>query len=170
MKRTVGMLVILIICLILPGTVFNYLSWSGIKPDLAMLWVIYIALHYRPVQGVVNGFFIGLIVDFYFGRYIGLYAVILAVVALIISFLQQRWYRDNILITVVLVFSLTALGQTLMVLLASTAGLQWFSGDALKVILGISFYNSLLVPLTYPLIHRSFTRGILQPKQEYEQH
>jgi len=169
MKRAVIMFVILVLCLILPGTVFHYLSWSGIKPDLAMLWVIYIALHHRTVRGVVYGFFIGLVVDMYLGRYIGLYAIVLAVVALLISYLQQRWYKESLFITMVLVFCLTILGQTLMVLLADTAGLQWSSGDAFKVIMGISLYNSLLVPLTYPIIHRSFTSGFLYKKSKFEQ-
>jgi rod shape-determining protein MreD len=169
MKRFIVMLLILIACLILPGTIFHYWSWAGIKPDLAMLWVIYIALHHRPAQGIIHGFVIGLIVDFYLGRYIGLYAIILAVVALLISLLQQRWYRENIPLTMVLVFIVTVLGQTLMALIATTAGLNWYLGDAVKVILGISFYNCLMVPLTYPLVHKSFTEGILQPKKKIEQ-
>lgn len=130
-----------------------------------MLWVIYIALHHRPVQGIVYGFVIGLIVDLYLGRYIGLYAIILAVVALLISFLQQRWYKENIPLTMLLVFIVTLLGQTLMVIIATTAGLNWFFSDAVNVIFGISFYNCLLVPVTYPLVHKSFSEGILQPKK-----
>lgn len=164
MKRIFLIFIIFFFCLVLPGTLFHYWSWAGIKPDLAMLWVIYIALHYRPAQGIAYGIVIGLIVDLYFGRYIGLYAITLAVVALLISLLQQRWYRENIPLTMVLVFIVTVLGQTLMVLTAKTTGLHWFFGDAFKVIFGIAFYNSLLVPITYPLIHRSFTRGLLHQK------
>jgi rod shape-determining protein MreD len=169
MKRNFFMLIILAFCLILPGTVFHYLSWAGIKPDLAMLWVIYIVLHQRPMQGLISGFIAGLIVDMYFGRYIGLYAITLTVVALIISFMQQRWYRDNIPLTMVLVFITTALGQTLMVVIAKTTGLNWFFGDALRIIFGISLYNSLLVPITYPFVHRSFTSGFLHQKSKFEQ-
>jgi rod shape-determining protein MreD len=169
MKRNFFLLIILAFCLILPGTVFHYWSWAGIKPDLAMLWVIYVVLHQRPPQGVLFGFLAGLIADMYFGRYIGLYAITLMVVALIISFMQQRWYRDNIPLTMVLVFMATALGQTLIVILAKMTGLNWFFGDALRIIFGISLYNSLLVPITYPFVHRSFTSGLLQQKSKFEQ-
>lgn len=168
MKRNLLMLVILLICLILPGTVFHYWSWAGIKPDLAMLWVIYISLHHRPAQGIVYGFIAGLIVDFYFGRYLGLYAITFAGVALLISLLQQRWYKENIPLTMLLAFTVTFLGQTLIMVIASTAGLNWFIGEAYKVILGIALYNCLLVPLTYPFLHRSFSSGLLHQKAKFE--
>lgn len=168
MKRFLLMVVILILCLVLPGTLFHYWSWAGIKPDLAMLWVIYIALHHRPAQGALYGMAIGLIVDFYLGRYIGLYTLTLAVVALLISFLQQKWYRDNIPLTMGLVFAATLLGQTLIVILAKAAGLNWVIEDAFRIILGIALYNTLLVPITYPIVHRSFTRGLLYQKPRFE--
>lgn len=168
MKRNITMLLILILCLILPGTLFHYWSWAGIKPDLAMLWVIYIALHHRPGTGAIYGLIIGLIVDMYIGRYIGLYGITFAVVALLISLIQQRWYRENIPLTMILVFIVTVLGQTLLVLVVKTAGIDWLFGEAYKVIFGIAFYNSLLVPITYPFIHRSFTEGLLYQKTKFE--
>lgn len=169
MKRNLLFLVILFICFILPGTLFHYLSWAGIKPDLPMLWVIYLALHHRPGQAIGYGFAAGLLTDLYLGRYVGLNTITFALVALLIGFLQQRWYKENIPLTMVLVFMATFLGQTLMVLIAKIAGLHWFFGEALQVIIGIALYNSLLVPITYPLIHRSFTRGVLYQKAKFEQ-
>ncbi|NLM22406.1 MAG: rod shape-determining protein MreD [Peptococcaceae bacterium] len=169
MKRNIVLFVLLCLCLVLQGTLFQYLSIGGIKPDLVMLLVIYIALHQKPLVGLFYGFGCGLIVDMYLGRYIGLYAFILAVVALLVSFIQRKWYRENVILTMVLVFLLTFLGQLLMVLVAVTSGLQWSARNPFDTIMGISFYNCLLVPLTYPLIHRSFTQGILKSKDRYEQ-
>lgn len=169
MRRYFIMSTILGLCLVLPGTVFHYWSWAGIKPDLSMLWVIYIALHHRPLQGAVYGFGTGLIVDLYFGRYIGMYTVTLTAVALLSSLLQQRWYRENILLTTVLVFLVTVLGQSVIAFLATVAGLNWYFGDIIRVILGVSLYNALLVPITYPLVHRSFTGGLLRQPSKYEQ-
>ena len=168
MRRYVVMLIILAFCLVLPGTVFHFLSWNGIKPDLAMLWIIYIALHHRPAEGAAYGFATGLIVDLYFSRYIGMYAITLAIVAFLISFLQQRWYKENIPLTMVLVFLATVLGQSIISLLANIAGLNWNFGDALRMIVGSALYNTLLVPITYPLVNRSFTQGILKQKSSYE--
>ena len=166
--RKVLMVLILICCLVLPGTLFHFWSWAGIKPDLAMLWVIYLALHHRLSQSLGYGLATGLIVDFYLGHNIGLYALTLTVVSLLASLIQRRWYKDNIPLIAALVFIVTLLGQTMVFLIALTAGLNWFFGDAFKLIVGIAFYNSLLVPITYPLIHKSFTEGLLRQKKEYE--
>lgn len=168
MRRIIIMLLITVLCLVLPGTVFHYFSWAGIKPDLPMLWVVYLALHHRTLEGIGYGFFVGLIFDIYIGRYIGLYAIVLVIVALLVSVLQKGWYKENVLLTMGLVFGLTALGQILLLLMASTAGLNWLSLSVFKGILGIAFYNCLLVPITYPLIHRSFTDGYLAPKLKYD--
>ena len=169
MRRYILILIILIFCLVLPGTVFHYWSWAGIKPDLVMLWVIYVALHHRPMEGVVYGFGMGLILDLYLGRYIGLNAIAFALVALLIGFLQQRWYKENVLLTMVLVFMVTFLGQSIIMILASIAGLNWYLGDALRIIFGIALYNTILVPLTYPLIHKSFMSGFLRQESNYRQ-
>jgi hypothetical protein len=97
-----------------------------------------------------------------------LYAITFAGVALLISLLQQRWYKENIPLTMLLAFTVTFLGQTLIMVIASTAGLNWFIGEAYKVIFGIALYNCLLVPLTYPFLHRSFTSGLLHQKARFE--
>ncbi|NLO98326.1 MAG: rod shape-determining protein MreD [Peptococcaceae bacterium] len=169
MKRNIVLFILLCLCLVFQGTLFQYLSIGGIKPDLVMLLVIYIALHQKPLAGLIYGFAYGLIIDMYMGRYIGLHAIILAVVALLVSYIQQKWYRENVILTMMLVFFLTFLGQLLLVVMAVTSGLQWSARNPFDTMMGISFYNCLLVPFTYPLIHRSFTKGILKASREYEQ-
>jgi rod shape-determining protein MreD len=53
-----------------------------------------------------------------------------------------------------------------MMLVAITSGLHWSLRSPFDVIMGVSLYNSLLVPFTYPLMHRSFMKGLLQSKYE----
>lgn len=162
------MIIILILCLVLPGTFFYYLSWGGIKPDLAMIWVIYLALHHRTSEGVIWAAITGLVMDLYLGRYFGMYTLTFIVLALASSYLQKRWYRDNIPLTTALVFGLSLLGQGLIAFLATAAGLNWSLGYAFRFIILISLYNALLVPITYPPIHRSFTTGYLKKRSKYD--
>ncbi|ADY56755.1 rod shape-determining protein MreD [Syntrophobotulus glycolicus DSM 8271] len=159
---------ILVLCLIFPGTLFYYLSWDGIKPDLAMLWLIYLALHHRTSEGVILAAVTGLIVDLYLGRYLGLYVFTFIVLALGSSYFQKRWYRDNIPLTTVLVFCLSLIGQALIAFLTSAAGLNWSLGYTARLIILISLYNALLVPITYPPVHRSFTAGWLKKRSKYD--
>jgi rod shape-determining protein MreD len=166
--RYVIILIMLLLSLILPGTVFYFWSWGGIKPDLIMLLTIYMALHHRTASGALVGFGAGLIADLYLGRNLGMYSLTLTGVALLSHWLSQRWNRENYPLITLLVFLVTFAGQVLIAFLSFGGGAQWAFSDALRLILGVSLYNAILVPITYPWIHRSFVRGWLKYRPKYE--
>lgn len=166
--RYVLIAVMFALSLILPGTLFHFWSWSGIKPDLLMLLTIYIAMHHRMTASVLWGLGAGLLLDFYLGRYIGMYTLTLIVVAILSNWLSERWYRENFLLTTFMVFIISAVGQILVTFLSLGAGLHWSLSDILRLVLGVSLYNAVLVPLTYPWIHQSFVRGWLRYRPRYE--
>lgn len=168
MMRYVIITLMLILSLILPGTVFYFWSWGGIKPDLIMLFTIYMALHHNTMPGALWGLGTGIIGDFYLGRNLGMYSLTLTAVALLSNWLAKRWYRDNYLLMTVLVFFVTFAGQVLIALLNIGVGARWSLDDALRMSAGVAFYNAVLVPLTYPWIHRSFVRGWLKYRPKYE--
>lgn len=168
MRRSIILVLLLMLTLVLPGTLFHLWAWSGIKPDLIMLLTIYVALHSRPGGAVAWGLGAGLIQDFYLGHFIGMYTLTLTVVALFTTWLTGRWYRENFPLTVLLVFLTTAVGQLLIGFLGFGAGMQWSAGDILRIVIGVSIYNALLVLVTYPWIHRSFLHGWLRYLPKYE--
>lgn len=154
--------------LILPGTVFHFWAWSGIKPDLLMLLTIYIAMHHRMFSSVLWGLGAGLLEDLALGRYIGMYTLTLMIVALLSHWLADRWYRENFPLTTFMVFFISAAGQLVIAFLSLGAGLQWSIEDIGRLVLGVALYNAILVPVTYPWIHRSFLYGWLRYRPRYE--
>ncbi|MDI6812516.1 MAG: rod shape-determining protein MreD [Desulfitobacteriaceae bacterium] len=166
--RYVILVFLLLLTLVLPGTLFHLWAWSGIKPDLAMLFIIYVALHEPKWTGILWGLGTGLIEDFYLGHYLGMYSVTLTLVAALTSWLAGRWYRENFSLTMLLVFLVTAVGQLMVGFLGLGAGLSWSASDIFRLVLGVSIYNALLVPVTYPWIHRSFLHGWLRYRPKYE--
>jgi rod shape-determining protein MreD len=169
MMRYFLIAIMLVLGFVLPGTVFYFWDWFGIKPDLVMLLVIYIALHSRLVTGALWGLGTGILEDLYLGHFIGMYAFTLTVVALLSNWLAQRWYRENFLFINLLVFMVSVAGQLLAVFLSLGAGMHWQFSAIFLVSVGIAFYNVILVPATYPLIHRSFLYGWLRYRPKYEQ-
>lgn len=168
MWRIFLIIVMLLFSLILPGTLFHFLAWGNIKPDLVVLFTIYLALHHKTLPGALWGLGAGLLADFYFGRHFGMYAVTLTCVALLADWLSQRWYRDNYFLTALLVFLVTFVGEGMIAILNILVGARWALDDAIRLVIGVSVYNALLVPLTYPWIHRSFTKGWLKYRPKYE--
>lgn len=166
--RYLIMLIMLLLSLILPGTVFYFWSWGGIKPDLIMLFTIYMALHHRPMIGAFWGLGAGILEDLYLGRHFGMYSLTLTGIALLSSWLAQRWYRENFALTTLLVFLVSIMGQSLIAFLSLGVGVQWTISDALRLALGVSLYNAILVPISYPWIHHSFLKGWLRYRPKYE--
>ncbi|AFM43156.1 rod shape-determining protein MreD [Desulfosporosinus acidiphilus SJ4] len=166
--RYILITVMFLLSLILPGTLFHFWAWSGIKPDLLMLLTIYMAAHHRRLSSLLWGLGAGLLEDFYLGRYIGMYTLTLLVVAFLSNWLTERWYRENFLLTTFMVFIVTAVGQICVAFLALGAGLQWSMADIAQLVFGVALYNAVLVPITYPLIHRSFQYGWLRYRPRYE--
>lgn len=160
--------VMFILSLILPGTLFHYWSWMGNKPDFLMLLTIYIAMHHSLRTGVIWGLGAGLFQDLYLGRYIGMYTFTLAIVAFLSCWFTKHWFKDNYILTTFMVFLVTAVGQILIAFLSLGAGLQCSFGDIVRLVMGVSVYNAVLVPITYPLIHRSFLSGWLRYRPRYE--
>lgn len=166
--RYLLMLMMLLLSLILPGSVFYFWSWGGIKPDLIMLFTIYMALHNRPLPGALWGLSAGIVEDLYLGRHFGMYSLTLTGVALLSGWLAQRWNKENFPLIVLLVFLVTFAGQSLIAFLSLGVGAQWTFYDALRLISGVSLYNAILVPVSYPWIHRSFLKGWLKYRPKYE--
>jgi len=133
-----------------------------------MLLTIYIAMHHRLPAGLIWGLGAGLLEDLYLGRYIGMYTLTLTVVAALSYWLSKRWYRENFLITTFMVLIVTGVGQILVAFLSLGAGLHWSLTDIGRLVIGVSLYNAILVPLTYPWIHESFVRGWLRYRPRYE--
>ena len=166
--RYVLIAVMFLLSLILPGTVFHFWAWSGIKPDFLMLLTIYIAMHHRLPTSVCWGLGAGLLEDLFLGRYIGMYTLTLAVVAYVSYWLAERWYKENYILMTFMVFLVTAVGQSLVGFLSLGTGLQMTLGDIAHMVIGVSLYNTVMVPLTYPFIHRSFLHGWLRNRPKYE--
>jgi len=158
----------LLFSLILPGTLFYFLSWGGIKPNLVLLFVVYLALHHHTLPSALWGLGAGVLADLYLGRHFGMYALTLTLVALLTNWLSQRWYRENFLLIALLVFLVTFVGEGIIAFLNILVGARWSLGDAFRLVLGVACYNAILVPITYPWIHRSFTQGWLKYRPKYD--
>ncbi|MCL1852431.1 MAG: rod shape-determining protein MreD [Peptococcaceae bacterium] len=161
------MALIFIVALIAPGTVFFYLSPWGIRPDLMMLWLIYLSLYSQPRGALLGAFVMGFLTDLYMGSAIGHYTFTLCATALICIRLQKGWDKGRILPVTALVLAVTLAGQTIMVLLAALAGAAQPLAATVKVVLGVSLYNTLLTPLTFPLVRRLFVRRIFRAEPLY---
>lgn len=169
MRRYIGMGILFLLALLLQSTLFNYLAVYGVKPDLVLILVIYFAFTNGPWRGAVIGMTFGLLEDFYVGRFVGMNFLALLVVGLVAGWLETKLYKNNLLIALVVVYIISALGQSIVLLSGAAAGLNWNVRENFSTVMALALYNACLVPVSYPLFHRSVTKGILRLKLHHEQ-
>ena len=161
MRRN-GIVALLVLgSLILQSTFISVLPIK-IKPDLVFVMVVLFALLNGVRDGMVVGGLAGLLQDILRGRLIGMNLLALALTSCIVGWLENKIYKENIMVPVVVVFLATLLHGVLMMLLAWIAGLDnpWQTGLRIGSIEAL--YNIFLVPLIYGKFLISTNRGALR--------
>ena len=150
MKHVFWMGVLLILCLVLQATVFNYLTVAGVKPDLLLIIVVLYGLLYGKKAGVL-GFVYGLVEDLITGRFIGFNALTKGLMGLLIGYLEPKLFKDHILVPVIILFVGTFVYGTFTYIVGLAVGLySTFEFESyLRIIILQSIYNGCLAPFLY---------------------
>ena len=73
---------------------------EGVRPDLAFIYVFFLALNSAPDQGFIAFWIVGLMKDLFSGGPLGAYALIFAACGYQVSALTQKLYKQNPLIQI----------------------------------------------------------------------
>lgn len=63
MRRTAADIALTLLFLLLQTTLARYLAVAGLSPDIALIWIVYLALRRGQIAGTVAGFSTGLLLD-----------------------------------------------------------------------------------------------------------
>ncbi len=138
---------------ILQSTALEYVAIRGVKPDLALIVLVFVAVHGGPMAGQVSGFIAGLAQDFLSLPPLGMSALVRTTIGFIYGRLQGALAAGSVLAPVLLVLLATVLKGALMWLAAGLFApafrLTLTTGSLIE--LG---YNSLLAPLLFAVLGR----------------
>ena len=95
-KRTVVSAVLIIVAFVLQCTVMKSIALSSISPNILIIVTATIALMHGQMEGMITGFFIGLLIDIQFGDILGLYALIYLVIGFVCGIFTTHYTKDNI--------------------------------------------------------------------------
>ena len=76
MRRKIVLFFIITICFLLQTTVFQAITFANIAPNLLIIVVSAFGLMRGKKEGLIIGFFCGLLIDIFFGFYLGVYALL----------------------------------------------------------------------------------------------
>lgn len=106
MARKITLTVLVIISYFVQTTFNHGISIGNIKPNLLIILVCSFALLRGRKEGLILGFFAGLLMDIFYGYadVIGLYALIYMYLGYMVGFFHDVIYTDDLIVTIVFIF------------------------------------------------------------------
>ena len=90
MRRKIVVTIIILVCFILQCTVFRSLAFGGIIPNLMIILTSSFGFMRGDREGLVIGFFCGLLCDIFFGQSLGFYALLYMFIGFVIRYHNHR--------------------------------------------------------------------------------
>ncbi len=152
--------IILLLSLVLQGhPSFDAIRFSGIKPDLVFIFVVYVGYSFGSFYGEVSGFFGGLLHDSISSSPLGLLAFPKMAIGFVVGLFGRSMIKSNIMTAFLIVFFASLLKGIITLFMA------YIFEDAMvsaitEVILPESFYNALLAPILFFLYDKIFSKDL----------
>lgn len=95
MKRIILPLLAGILFLILQTTLFSSFPVQRIRPDILLIFTLYLAFLFPPISGGILAFLMGYLMDLFSGNTLGFYTFSRPLVFLAAQFFKERFYLEG---------------------------------------------------------------------------
>ena len=102
-KRVIVTTLTVCICYMLQCTLFPNLALASIKPNILIILTASYGFMRGPRDGMLVGFFSGLLTDIQFGNVLGFYALIYLLAGYVNGLFEQMYYDDDVKLPLALV-------------------------------------------------------------------
>ena len=158
MKKTLINLALIVIGFIIYFLQSNFFSWftiAGIKPNLFVIYVLFIGLFGSRSMGIVYGSIIGIFLDLIFKEKIGANLFGLALIGIIATLFDKNFSKDSRITIMFMVFGSTVIFEIV------SYFINYILYDVnieilnlIKILIIEVIYNILITIIIYPLIQK----------------
>ncbi|MFI3212129.1 MAG: rod shape-determining protein MreD [Eubacteriales bacterium] len=153
MKRIISMSVLLIFCFLLQSTLLQYVSFAGIIPNLLIILTASYGFMCGDKNGLLIGFFAGLLCDIFFGDILGFYALIYMYIGYVNGLFKSVFYPEDIKLPLILILSSDfSYNLICYILLFLLKGKIRFGEYFIHIIFPEMVYTILVTCILYPII------------------
>ncbi len=103
MKRRIMIILVVVICFLLQGTLFQTLSLSSISPNLLIIITSSVGFMNGRREGMWVGFFCGILEDIFYGQLFGMHALLYLYIGYANGFFNRIFYREDVKLPIFLV-------------------------------------------------------------------
>lgn len=159
MKKAFTILLLILIFFIIYFLQANFFSWftiAGVMPNLFVIYVLIIGLFAGKWTGLSLGFLFGFYIDIMNGKLVGISAIILCLVGFLAEFVYKNISNDNKATLILIVAVNTVLFELFCYIVSIwRLGVSMEIFSFIRILLIETFYNILIIIITYPIIQKS---------------
>lgn len=159
MKKTLVVIALIITFFVIyffQINIFNNFTIVGIKPNLFVMYILFIGLFANQFLGISFGVICGLIIDLIYGKTIGVTAIMLCVIGYLGSYFDKNFSKENKLTIIIMLIAATAIyefGAYFINSILIEFEREYF--QFIKIIFVEVLYNVLILIIIYPLIQKA---------------
>lgn len=136
--------------------IFNNLTIAGIKPNLFIIFVLFVGLFVNSSVGIVMGVFVGIVLDLLYGKSIGISAVMYCIIGYLGTYFDKNFSKENKFTIILMCAGATAIYEFGYYMLSSLIiNFDRENFQFLKILIIEVIYNILLTIIIYPLIQKA---------------
>lgn len=153
MLRKIVVTILIIVCFVLQCSVFSALAFAGIIPNLMIILTSSFGFMRGEKEGLLIGFFSGLLSDIFFGGFLGFYALMLMYIGYLNGKFSKIFYPEDIRLPLLLiVISDLSYGIICYILTFMLRGRFEFSYYFVHIILPEALYTIVVTLFLYPAV------------------
>ena len=135
------------------NTLLNMVSmeWFNIKPNIALIFICFVALYIGSLRAGALGIILGLILDISVNKYAGYYALLFLLTGLTIGIFKDKIFKDNIFAPILLL-AIASFSESIFMIVISQSGAGFTS--SLLLIIKIALVNMMFAAILYYPISR----------------
>lgn len=158
MKKTIINIVLILIAILIYVLQANFFSWfniAGIKPNVFVIFILFIGLFATRTMGTIYGLMVGILLDFIIGTKVGIYSVGLGLIGFLAALFDKNFSKDSRMTLMVMTVAATAIFEVLSYLLNYLfISIQIEILNFIKILIIEMIFNLLLTIILYPLLQK----------------
>lgn len=147
---------IFIIIYLLQSNFFSWFTIAGVKPNLIIIFVLFIGLFTNRILGLSYGVIFGLLLDIFINKKIGISAIMLGIVGLLGGILDKNFSKDSKITIIGMVIVTTFIYEFAMYIINSVIFSYVWEMKAffIKIIIEM-IYNAIITIILYPMMQKT---------------
>ena len=103
MKRGLINALTILVCFLLQTSVFEHIRLAGVRPNILIILVVSTAVIRGQNEGMLVGFFSGLLMDMFFGTVIGIFAFMYMFTGFVCGYFNRIYYEEDLVLPLILI-------------------------------------------------------------------